>query len=271
MNSLSLILGYIVFFSLFVWVFIANDLYLKVFFLKGDKKRLRRQRENNVEEIFFEQAYGGQKVPQYIKNPILNSQDKLQLLALYLASQNIVDVGLYQKIIVGSTIDRYKECAKYISKTDKRGFNNLMGFLRISSIIIFIFLMYVFLSHVFFNVDHKIQSNDQFICLSVLCLFILMPYKVYSEHILLNRVYALCSFMSSIILSCFTVIYFYNYSGFFVFDKFLFSVTLSSLIIFLGAYSYVGYMKIEYLVKFFELLEINNAYIKQNKTENQAA
>lgn len=259
MSSLSLILGCILFFSLFVWLFISNDLYLKVFFLKGGKKRFRGQRESNVEEMFFEQAYGGRKTPKYIKDPVLKSQDKYQILALYLASQDICDIGLYHKITSGSVTDIYSECAKYISKGKHVSFNVVLNFLRFLAVLIFLWLFFVFLSHVFFSANLKIQTNDQFIMLSIICVSILMPYKVYSKYIFLNRVYALSSFMSSIVLSFFTMYYFYDYSGYFIFNKDIFSMVLSSLIVLLGAYSYVGYIKIEYLVKFFELLKVNLA------------
>lgn len=259
MNYLIFIMGYILFFSLFVWVFISNDFYLKVFFLKIEKKILRRQSDNNVEEMFFEQAYGGKKVPQYIKNPILKSQDKHQLLALYLSSKNIVDFGLYNKIIRDNSTDIYKDCAKYISKGKHISFNIGLNFFRFLAVVLFWWLAFIFLSHVFLSVNSEIKTNDKFVILSIICVTVLMPYKVYSESVFLNRIYALSSFLSSVVLSFFIMYYFYGYSGFFIFNKDIFSIILSSLIILLGAYSYVGYIKIEYLVKFFELLKVNLA------------
>ncbi|MEN8319771.1 hypothetical protein [Acinetobacter junii] len=258
MNSLSLILGYILLYSLFVWVFISNDLYLKLFFLKSKKKDYRKLSENDTDKFFFEQAYGGIIIPKYIKNAILKSQDKHKLLALYLASQNITDIGLYLKIAGSSNIDRYKECAKYISKGKHKLFNIVLNSLRFVAVLIFLWLLFVFLSHVFFSADTKIQTNDQFIMTSIICITILLPYRVYSEYIFLNRMFALASFMSSILLSFFIIYYFNDYSGKFLFNKDLFSIILTSLIILLGAYSFVGYLKIEYLVKFFELLEVNS-------------
>ncbi|WP_336949075.1 hypothetical protein [Acinetobacter junii] len=257
MNSLSLILGYILFFSLFVWVFISNDFYLKVYFLKSKKKYYRKLSENDTDKFFYEQAYGGRKAPKYIKDSISKSQDKHQLLALYLASENITDIGLYNKITTDSSLDIYKECAKYISKAKHVSFNIVLNFLRFLAVLAFWWLLYIFLSHVFFDVNSKIQSNDQFIMVSIICVSTLMPYRIYSKYIFLNRLYALSSFMCSMVLSFFIMYYFYGYSGYFIFNKDAFSIVLSSLIILQGAHSYIGYMKLEYLVRFFELLKVN--------------
>lgn len=267
MNTVSFSLGFILFFSLIVWIFLANNMYLKIFFLKKSKKKSRDRSKNNVEDDLFENALGGDTTPQYIKSSILKSQDKNQLLALYLASRSFNNIGVYNKLIKSQSDNLYNDCVLYITNSISKFFKGFIYILRVFAILGILFLSYIFFDKVFLGLDYKIESNSQFIVLSVLILFVLMPYKIISVSAFFNRLFGLSVFLSSILLALFTVVYIHGYTGDLIFNKLYFSIFISVLITFIGAYSYIEYLKIEYMVNFFELLKVNQA--QRNLIESQ--
>lgn len=115
MNTINSNLGFIIFFAFIVWVFIANDFYLKLFFLKGNKKKRRNQQQENSDNEFFEQAYAGRNVPQYIKDVIVKSQDRHELLSLYLASRSLINIKVFKLIMSSNTNDYEKTYVDYYS------------------------------------------------------------------------------------------------------------------------------------------------------------
>ncbi|OTG80882.1 hypothetical protein B9T33_07835 [Acinetobacter sp. ANC 5054] len=254
MNTISFNLGFVLFFSLIVWVFLANDFYLKIFFLKKTQKK----RKNDSTEIdIFEQVYGGGKIPSYIKNDIQKSQDTYELLSLYLASQKFINLKAYKKLSKSTVSSLYKYCVECIIGANYTYFNYFLIALRFLAIAGCLYLFFIFFDKILLSLDGILPQNNQYILLSILFIIVLMPYKVFINSPFFNKLFGLFVFVASILLSLFTVVYVNNYSGDIVFDKLLLSVVLTLLIVLIGAYSYVGYARVEYLERFFNLLKFN--------------
>ncbi|KAB0625352.1 hypothetical protein F7P75_10620 [Acinetobacter gandensis] len=254
MNTISFNLGFVLFFTLITWVFLANNFYLKIFFLKKTQKK----RKNDSTKIdIFEQAYGGSKVPSYIKNDIQKCEDLYELLSLFLASQKFINLKTYKKLSKSTENNLYKDCVESVVGTNHKYFNCFLIVLRFLSIVGCFYLFFIFFDKILLSLDGEIPQNDKYILLSVLFLFVLMPYKVFINSPFLNKLFGLFVFVSSILLSLFTVVYVNNYLGDIIFNKLLLSIVLTSLIILIGAYSYVGYARVEYLERFFNLLKFN--------------
>jgi hypothetical protein len=260
-NAISFNLGFILFFALIVWVFLSNDLYLKLFFFKKNKRK--RRNENSDDEI-FEQVYGGESIPQYIKQAILKSQDKHQLLSLYLASKSIIDLGVYNKVIKDLSSDKYEFCALIFINPKHLIFNWIVWVVRCLSIVGSLILFALLFDKVFLIESAVISNSDQLVTISIIIMFILMPYNIFSKSKFFDKLCSIFVFLSSILVALFSVVYIQNYSGDIIFNKLFLSVALVNLIILLGAYSYIGYAKLEYMVNFFELLKVNLAQNRIN-------
>lgn len=260
MNTISFNLGFILFFALFVWVFLANNLYLKCFFLKRNRNKRRNEHLENFDNEIFEQAYGGKNTPKYIKDSILKSQDKHQLLSLYLASKSLHNVGIYNNAIKDESNDRYSFFASIFIDSKHFSFNWFLWIARFFSILVCLGLFIFFFDEVFLSKDSVISNNDQFIIVSIFIMFILMPYNVFSKYRFFDKLCSLFVLLSSILVALFSVVYIHNYSGDLIFNKLYLSIFLAFLIILVGAYSYIGYTKLECMVKFFELLKVNQQH-----------
>lgn len=269
MNSIIFNLGYILFFALVIWVFLANHFYLKVFFLKIETKKSKKAYHEKLESTIFDQVLGGDTVPQYIKDPLLRSQDRYQLLSLYLASRSIIDLGVYNKAIKDDSDDKYRFCASLFVDSKHSFFNFVIWIARLISMLGSFWLLLIFFNQIFLSKDTVIYNNDQLIVLSVFMMFVLMPYNIFSKSRFFDKLCSLFVFLSSILVAAFSVVYIENYSGDIVFNKLFISVALVNLIIIIGAYSYIGYAKLEYMVKFFELLKVN--LMQNTEVENEVS
>jgi len=259
MNTITFNLGYILFTALIIWVFLANHFYLKIFFLKGDNKKSKKGQQDKLDGTIFDQVFGGETVPQYIKSPILRSEDKHQLLSLYLASKSIIDLGVYNRAIKDESDDKYKFCASFFVESKHSFFNFVIWVARFISMLASVWLSLIFFSQVFLSKDTVISNNDQLIVFSVFIMFVLMPYNIFSKSRFFDKLSSIFALLSSILVALFSVVYIQNYSGDIVFNKHFLSIFLVNLILLIGAYSYIGYAKLEYMVKFFELLKVNLA------------
>ncbi len=181
MNSIIFNLGYILFFALVIWVFLANHFYLKVFFLKLETKKSKKAYQEKFESTIFDQVFGGDTVPQYIKDPLLRSQDKYQLLSLYLASRSIIDLGVYNKVIKDDSDDKYGFCASLFVDSKHSIFNMVIWIARSISILAIAGLSYVFFTDIFLSKVSVVSNNDQLIIFSVFSMFILMQYNIFSK------------------------------------------------------------------------------------------
>lgn len=269
MNTIIFNLGYILFLSLVIWVFLANHFYLNIFFLKIEAKKSKKAHHEKLESTIFDQVVGGDTVPKYIKDPILRSQDKYQLLSLYLASKSLIDLGVYNKVINDKSNDKYDFCASLFVEEKHSIFNIVIWVSRFISMFAIAGLLYIFFTDVFLSEVPVISNNDQLIVFSVFIMFILMPYNIFSKCRFFDKLCSLFVFLSSILVAAFSVVYIENYSGDIVFNKLFISVALVNLIIIIGAYSYIGYAKLEYMVKFFELLKVN--LIQNTEVENEVS
>lgn len=269
MNTIIFNLGYILFSALVVWVFLANHFYLKIFFLKTETKKSKKEYQEKLESSIFDQVFGGDTVPQYIKDPILRSQDKYQLLSLYLASRSIIDLGVYNKVIKDDSDDKYRFCASLLVDTKHSSFNFVIWVARLISMLGSFWLLLIFFNQVFLSKGTVIYNNDQLIVFSVFIMFILMPYNIFSKSRFFDKLSSIFVLLSSVLVALYSVVYIQNYSGDIVFNKLFLSVALVNLIITIGAYSYIGYAKLEYMVKFFELLKVN--LIQNTEVENEVS
>ncbi|MRT36443.1 hypothetical protein GJV03_04605 [Acinetobacter sp. RIT698] len=261
MNNISFNLGYILFNALVVWVFLANHFYLKIFFLKVDNTKNKKRQHEKLGSTIFDQVFGGETVPQYIKDAILKCQDKYQLLSLYMASKSIIDIGIYNKVVKDESIDKYEFCAKIFINSKHSAFNWLVWTARFISIFVCLGLCFIFFDKVFISKESPISNICELIIFSIFSMFILMPYNIYSKIKFFDKLCSVFVFLSSIVVALFSIIYIQEMSDDFIFNKFFLSIFLVNLILIIGAYSYVGYVKLEYMVKFFELLKIN---LKEN-------
>lgn len=254
MNTISFNLGFILFFALIVWVFLANNLYLKIFFLKSKKKK--RKNESSDSEI-FEQAYGGDTIPQYIKDAILKSQDKYELLSLYLASRSLINTKIYNCFMRDISTNIELEFENIV----KHRFNGVYGFFKIFRIF-FIVLIYLFFIYFIyrtcggFNVDYKISYF-----ILIFSMVSLMPYDFFINNRFFNMVSRLSVYLVSVIFAMVNVYFVYS-----VFPKTEFYVisTINMIIVLFGAYSCLNYEKFNYMCNFFELLKIN---LEQNRID----
>jgi len=261
MNTISFNLGYILFNALVVWVFLANHFYLKIFFLKGDSQKSKKRNYEKLGGTIFDQVFGGETIPQYIKDAILKCQDKYQLLSLYLASGSIIDLGIYNKVIKDESDSKYEYCVSLLIDLKNFYFNLFIWLIRGFSMLVCVWLSFIFFDEVFLSKDVMISNNDQLIVISIFIMFILMPYNIFSKSRFFDKLCSIFVFLSSILVALFSVVYIQKYLDDFIFNKFFLSFFLSNLMILIGAYSYIGYAKLEYMVKFFELLKVN---LKQN-------
>lgn len=246
-------LSFILFSTLIVWVFLANNFYLKIFFVKMNAKKNKKSYQGELSDSIFDQVYNGYSAPDYIRKSVLMSQDKYQLLSLYMASKSLIDLDVYNKNIKYELNDRYGFCASLFFDSK----NYFIMFIRVASMFGSVLLLFKFLDEIFFSEVAVIENSDQFIIFSVIILLSLMPYNVFSKFRFFNKLCGVFVFFTSILVALYFIVYIQNYSGYFIFNKLFFSVFMVNLIILIGAYSYLGYEKLEYMVDFFKLLKIN--------------
>lgn len=268
MNNISFNLGYILFSALVFWVFLANHFYLKIFFLKWGSQKIKKRNYEKLDNTIFDHVFGGETVPYYIKEPILKSQDKYQLLSLYLASKSIIDIGVYNKFVKDESNDSYEFYSKIFINSKHNAFNWLVWIARFIAMFLCLGLCFIFFEKVFISKESPVANIYELIIFSIFSMFILMPYNVYSKFKFFDKLCSVFVFLSSIVVALFSIIYIQEISDDFIFNKFFLSMFLVNLILIIGAYSYVGYVKLEYMMNFFNLLKVNLA---QNSNDENTA
>lgn len=261
MNTINSNLGFIIFFAFIVWVFIANDFYLKLFFLKGNKKKRRNQQQENSDNEFFEQAYAGRNVPQYIKDVIVKSQDRHELLSLYLASRSLINIKVF-KLIMGSNTNDYEKT--YVDYYSSKVGNKIYLVFCALRWVAFLGLSIIFgcfwndLSETFIHDNKEINYHYYYIFLSLIFV-LLMPYGIYFKKPSLNKFFSIGVFIASIIFAVINVHGMLLIFSHLLLSDFYIVTFISFLLIIIGAYAFMGYTKFIYMANFFELLKVNLA------------
>lgn len=258
MNTISFNLGFICFFSLIVWVFLSNDMYLKLFFLKGSKKRNIYRRESNPDDIFFDSAFGGETIPQYIKHSISKCQDKYQLISLYLASKSLINIKVFNLFMGNKSNDFEKMYIDMLSS--KIGIKTYIAFCwaRWISLLLFLIMFGVFLNSLGYFNSKRIEIDfSSYYFLMIIAFSILMPYGFYSRNIAVNKIFCVSVFMASLFISFVNVYSVASEFSSVSVHKFYAVTLINMIIILIGAYAFISYSKFEYMSKFFELLKVN--------------
>ncbi|MGN5753311.1 hypothetical protein ACNQO8_07215 [Acinetobacter calcoaceticus] len=263
MNTISFNLGFILLFSLILWVFLTHDLYLKLFFIKKNNKKTINKNEENIDVNLYESALGGESTPIYIKNAISESYDKHKLFSLYLASKDLIDHNIFN-LMVSSSSNNYAEVYLdyYFSKYGGR-ISLLFYFLKWVAILGLLIVSGLFWDELseYYEFGNKVIPFDVYYIFLIIIFTFLMPNKLYFLNFLYNKIFCISVFVAAIVFSIVNVYGFYfNFNGL-ANTKFYIISIVNFFVIILGAYSYIGYSKFEYMVSFFELLKVNKKEI----------
>ncbi|MNE10513.1 hypothetical protein D3C80_1032300 [compost metagenome] len=274
MSSLYFITLIILLVSLLIWLLLVNDLYLK-YVIYSYKSKIENSQNNDSLIINF---LNDEKNPLYIREILERSLDNYQLLKLYLASNNMIDYTLFNSFFVegNQTPVNYLYIDKvgiFKPKTIRSSINNLFfGSLRFLSFLVFCIISGAFAARLLFN-DFDVNDNGllgQF-CLSLfVAILFLMPNNFFHKNLFYNKLYSFTVYWACVLFAVIFSVYIYQYNGLVLMNKIYIILTISFLIIFIGSYSYISYLKMNYLMVFFELLKSNLAHSEKINTRQKA-
>lgn len=243
---------------LLLWIFLINKIYLKFYEVRLVKKRINDRLLYNKE---MEASLISKQFPDYIIRDIMQSEDKEELITLYVFSKDLIDYKVFNDVDLYFYRGVRSICYDVITGKNDRRFNFFIAVTRLAAIFGLIFFTYLFVNNLF--VPAKIGSSDiQFLYWSIFILIILMPNRVFGKTLFANKFYALSAYVSSILISL-TFLFYMSVNDLYI-KYFLMQNLLAMLIILIGVYSYIGYEKFEAMIRFFELLRSNKKINKIN-------
>lgn len=251
MVSLYVSIIFIFILSLSFWIFINSIYFFELYFNWKLKTNLSSGREN-----IFDTIVDSKIIPKYIKDAIGKSADKYELLSYYLMSEELIDRRVWKENLSGnSSLDRFEK---------------IFIWARLSIGIIFlIYLLKVVFLDEFLN--SSLKKIIIIYCTFIVVLVVSLPYSMFFKEKLLDKIQCVLAYWQVVVFSIFSSLVIYVFFqndieiyGKWVLDKNFIVYLLSTFLIFLGAYTYVGYLKFNYMNKFFELLKVN---IRQNDNE----
>lgn len=272
MSSLYFITLIILLVSLLIWLLLVNDLYLK-YVIYSYKSKIENSQNNDSLIINF---LNDEKNPLYIREILERSLDNYQLLKLYLASNNMIDYTLFNSFFVegNQTPVNYLYIDKvgiFKPKTIRSSINNLFfGSLRFLSFLVFCIISGAFAARLLFN-DFDVNDLLGQFCLSLfVAILFLMPNNFFHKNLFYNKLYSFTVYWACVLFAVIFSVYIYQYNGLVLMNKIYIILTISFLIIFIGSYSYISYLKMNYLMVFFELLKSNLAHSEKINTRQKA-
>jgi len=273
-SSLYFITLLILLASLLIWLLLENDSYLKYVIYRYESKIKNSQNNDSLIINFL----NDEKNPLYIREILERSLDNYQLLKLYLASKNMIDYTLFNSFLneINETPVNHLYIDKvgiFKPKTKRSRINNFFfGFLRFLSFFTFCVIFGAFTVRLIFE-DLSVDNNNllgQFCLFLFISILLLMPNNFFHKSLFFNRMYSFSVYWACVLFAIIFSVYIYQYNGLVLMNKIYITLTVLFLIIFLGSYSYISYLKMNYLIVFFELLKSNLAHSDKINTKQKA-
>ncbi|UIZ98733.1 hypothetical protein [Acinetobacter johnsonii] len=256
MISFYISILFVISFSTIIWVFINGETILEIKL----KNKLVKQRNQPVDDDLFLNVKSGNFIPKYIRDDINRSHDKYRLFSYYLMFYDILNFKNYKY---------YSSCNENSvlleMKNKESSMLNIVIILRIIFFIFFIWFLSKILNFpvVFVEVNEKSQLYYYYIIFLFL-IVCFMPYRFHTLSYFCDKISAVTVYWFVSIFSIFNAYLIYvvldgdiKIYNDVVVDKNFLVYSFSIIFIIIGAYIYVGYLKFEYMQKYFELLKEN--------------